>query len=150
MSHKIRVTLLNSDDQPTRIAATHLLVQAFDDTVRYGSERIARELESQADPFYRQAFVAWLDGELVGAACVKAAEWASDTHILYLSGVEQSARGQGVGKALVQARMDWVSTQYRNGCLLVSTRHHKRFNALGFKTWREDSRSARALMWREL
>jgi GNAT superfamily N-acetyltransferase len=150
MSKKIRVATLSADDLETRTAAAALLARAFDDPLRYGAPRIARELEPEAAPFYRQAFVAWLDDELVGAACIKAANWASELHILYLSGVEPSARGQGVGRALVQARLDWVREHHRTGGLLVSTRHQKRFSAYGFKAWREDSRSGRALMWREL
>lgn len=52
---------------------------------RYEESRLATEL-CQVDtlPFYRKFFGAYdFDGTLIGVGGIKAADWASDTHILY-------------------------------------------------------------------
>ena len=91
-------------DRPAVAAAAALIATAFADPERYAPERIAAELQPTPSPLERQFFVAYRHGYLVGAAGLKAADWASGTHILYLSAVAADCRGLGIGRALVRAR----------------------------------------------
>jgi GNAT superfamily N-acetyltransferase len=110
---------------------------------RYEKTRLVAEV-SQVDtgPFYRKFFGAFdLDGALIGIGGIKAADWASDTHILYLMAVEIEHRGMGVGSDLEMIRIQWLRENFLRGRCLVSTRHKKRFERWGFKSLSEvDSR----------
>ena len=77
-----------------REAAADVILAAFADPTRYGRERLVEQLAPAAMPFYRRFFVARRQGELVGVGGIKAADWASDTHILYLDAVAEHARGR--------------------------------------------------------
>ncbi len=146
MNPEIRIAELSDSDPQAREAAAAVLSAAFDDSIRYDAARLQAELVCAPPPFYRKFFCAWQDGELVGAGGIKAADWASNTHILYLSAVARHARGQGVAKALIAARLDWVRARFAAGCVLVSTSHRKRFAGLGFRLARVDREAGRYLM----
>lgn len=124
------------------IAATHrVIVSAFDNSQRYPAQRISEELQPATEPQYRQFIVVWHEGRLVGAGGIKSADWASNTHVLYLSAVESNLRGRGIGRALVRTRLDWIFERHNQGRVLVSTLKPKRYRDIGF---REVSRKAAA------
>ncbi len=88
----------------------------------------------EALPFYRKFFGAYhADGTLIAVGGVKAADWASDTHILYMMAVDKDHRGKGIGSDLEKARIQWVRDNFSNGRCLVSTKHKKRFERWDFK-----------------
>jgi GNAT superfamily N-acetyltransferase len=149
VTRDVRIEKLAAGDTQTQEAVVRLLLDAFGDAVRYGEERIRSQLQPSSDVFYRQFFVALRGEEVVGAGGMKGADWASDTHLLYLSAVASDARGQGVAKALVQARISWVEHHFEAGRILVSTRHKKRFAKLGFRSFSEDGAGERNLIIRE-
>lgn len=103
---------------------------------RYGRSRLVAELTSvQEAPLYTQFFGAFTDEiGLVGVGGVKASDWASNTHVLFLAAVEKAYRGQGIGTALEDARLEWLRANFDYGRCLVSTRHEKRFSRRHFKT----------------
>lgn len=146
MSKTLQISLLDPADSAALDAAATVLVNAFNEPGRYGVERIKAELQPVEAPFYRRFYIAWQGGEVVGAGGIKAADWASNTHVLYLSAVAEQARGRGIARALVQARIDWVRSQYPTGTLLVSTRHRKRFAQFGFHPVGEPEEFGRTLM----
>jgi len=146
---RIRVDPLDDSSHALRDAAAAILARAFANPERYSVDRIARELEFEASPlFYRQFFVAMRSGEVLGVGGVKAADWASHTHLLYLSAVAPEWRGQGIGRALVKARIEWVESRFASGRLLVSTDKVKRFRELGFSEIRHSNIDGRRLMLR--
>ena len=63
---------------------------------------------------------------------IKAADWASDTHILYSMAVDELHRGKGVGSGLEAARIQWMRYNFAHGRCLVSTKHKKRFERWDF------------------
>jgi GNAT superfamily N-acetyltransferase len=86
-------------------------------------------------PFYRKFFGAYdFDGTLIGVGGIKSADWASDTHILYMMAVDKSHRGKGVGSDLESIRIQWMLENFPRGRCLVSTKHKKRFERWDFKT----------------
>ena len=113
-------------------ACVTLLVNAFAKPKRYSALRLAEELQAESPLFYRQFFVAVADGKIIGIGGIKAADWASHTHLLYLSAVAPEYRGQGVGRALLKARLDWAMANFKTGRILVSSPKAKRFRELGF------------------
>lgn len=125
------------------------MLAAFDNPERYGLERILEQLQAAPPPFYRHFFVCRQQGEVIGVGGVKAADWASDTHILYLSGVAEHARGQGVARALIGARIAWVMENFPHGRLLVSTARSRRFARLGFRLVGKREAEGRRLMLME-
>ena len=90
-------------------------------------ERIRRDLQQQEAAFYRRFFVAMAGGEMLGVGGVKAADWASDTHILHLSAVAPEQRGKGIGRALIAARVAWVEANFERKVV-------KRFALYNFRT----------------
>lgn len=136
-------------DGPAVAAAAALIATAFADPERYAPERITAELQPTPSPLERQFFVAYRHGYLVGAAGLKAADWASGTHILYLSAVAADCRGLGIGRALVRARLDWLRQRFASGRVLVSTSKPKRFRSLGFRRVNRAGATGRHLMFLE-
>ena len=102
---------------------------------RYEKSRLETEIFSEDKlPFYRKFFCAYnADGLFIGVGGIKAADWASDTHILYLMAVDKDHRGKGVGTDLEKARIEWLLSNFNHGRCLVSTKRKKRFVRWGFK-----------------
>lgn len=138
------------DDANALADAARVLDLSFNDPVRYPLERLVRCLEQHDGTFYNRFVIAEQHGDIVGVGGVKAADWASDTHLLYLSAVAPHARGQGIGKALVEARLAWLRQHLQRGRVLVSTTKRKRFEGLGFKELTGRSVDGKALMMLEL
>lgn len=109
-----------------------LLFNAFAQPERYSLQRLRNELQNGSAPFYRKFFIAFEAGEIVGIGGVKAADWALHTHLLYLSAVAPTHRRQGIGRALVKARIEWIEQHFDSGRILVSSAKNKRFRELGF------------------
>lgn len=124
-------------DSPEANEAVELLIRNCPcESGRYGKSRLVAELCTvQMTPIYSQFFGAFMnDIGLVGVGGIKATDWASNTHVLFLAAVEKVYRGQGIGTALEDARLEWLKDHYDQGRCLVSTRHEKRFSRRGFKT----------------
>lgn len=102
---------------------------------RYEKARLVNEIcQIDALPFYRKFFGAYdIGGVLIGVGGIKAADWASDTHILYMMAVDKNHRGKGVGSDLERVRIQWVRGLFPHGRCLVSTKHKKRFERWDFK-----------------
>jgi len=103
---------------------------------RYEKSRLVTEICAvDLQPFYRKFFGAYdFDGTLIGVGGIKAADWASDTHILYMMAVDKDHRGKGVGSDLESIRIQWMRDNFPSGRCLVSTKHKKRFERWDFKT----------------
>jgi GNAT superfamily N-acetyltransferase len=84
---------------------------------------------------------------MVGVGGLKSADWASSTHILYLSAVEPAYRGLGIGRALVAARIEWIMDRNREGRILVSTTRPKRYRHFGFSELRPRQSASARLMF---
>ena len=145
---RLRIEPLDPDSAILVDACTTLLVNAFADPVRYSLERIRRDLQQREAIFYRQFFVAMAGGEVLGVGGVKAADWASDTHILHLSAVAPEQRGKGIGRALIAARIAWVEANFERGRILVSTARTRRYREMGFVEIRASRIGSRRLMVR--
>lgn len=145
----IAIELLQPDDYAGREAATAVLLASFDNPQRYDRARIEAQLISAEAPFYRHFFVARRGEEIVGAGGIKAADWAIDTHILYMSAVAEPMRGQGIARGLIAARIAWVIENFPSGRLLVSTARTGRFNRLGFRVVGKHESDGRRLMMME-
>lgn len=143
-----RIETLDTSSPVLTSAAVTLLINAFSQPERYSTKRLHEELSGHTPPFYRQFFVAANRGEIIGIGGIKAADWASNTHLLYLSAVSPEYRGHGIGRALVKARVDWVEANFRKGRILVSTPKAKRFQDLGFVDVRKGFVEGRHLMMR--
>lgn len=126
--------------------ARALVVRVFADPRRYSVERVAGEMQPAPVPEQRRFFVAYRGGVLVGSGGLKSADWASHTHVLYLSVVAPEHRGLGIGRALVKARLDWLRREQRHGRVLVSTTREKRFLDFGFRRISRQDRYDRCLM----
>jgi predicted N-acetyltransferase YhbS len=85
---------------------------------------------------------------VVAIGGVKAADWASRTHILYLSAVAPERRGQGIGRALIKARLDWLEGNFAAGRILVSATKLRRFRDLGFAELRHGRIDGKHLLLR--
>jgi GNAT superfamily N-acetyltransferase len=116
--------------------------------VRYSAERVRLELGSDDPVFYRRFFIATHESEVVAIGGVKAADWASRTHILYLSAVAPERRGQGIGRALIKARLDWLEANFAAGRILVSATKLRRFRDLGFAELRHGRIDGKHLLLR--
>ena len=143
---KLLIRALDTHDMLQLEAAIDLVENAFADPVRYSRERIMREMLVEEPPFYRQFFVAIKDGKVAGVGGVKAADWATKTHLLYLSAVAPEMRGQGIARALLAARIEWLNKRFGSGRVLVSTSRTKRFRELGFVEIRGSKIEDRILM----
>lgn len=145
---KLRIDTLDSSSNALVEACTTLIENAFGDPERYGADRVALELRAVDPYFYRCFFVAMEAGAVLGIGGVKAADWASNTHLLYMSAVKPERRGQGIGRALIKARIDWVERTFPAGRILVSTAKTKRYRELGFVEIRNSRLAERHLMMR--
>ena len=145
---KLLIRALDRLDNDQLAASIDLVVAAFANPERYDRERVAREMLSDHPVFYRQFFVAIKGGRIVGVAGVKAADWAAKTHLLYLSAVAPEKRGQGIGRALLEARIEWVEKRFGSGRILTSTTRARRFRELGFVEVKGSEINERCLMLR--
>jgi predicted N-acetyltransferase YhbS len=146
---KIRIDTLDTSSPALLEASVTLIVNAFADPERYSAERVARELRGDDPAFYRRFFVAMDAGEIVAVGGIKAADWASRTHIFYLSAVTPERRGKGIGRAMVKARIDWLEEKFESGRILVSAAKTKRFRDLGFVEVRNSAIDGRHLLVRK-
>ncbi|MGJ0484440.1 MAG: GNAT family N-acetyltransferase [Methylomicrobium sp.] len=131
-------TIRPLDTTPTALSDAVNLI-AFNcpsESERYEKSRLVTEIcPVETLPFYRKFFAAYLpNGTLIGLGGIKAADWASDTHILYMAAVDKEHRGKGIGTDLETIRIQWVRDHFPRGRCLVSTKHEKRFARRGFKT----------------
>ena len=124
---------LHWDDRPAIAQASAIIRGVFDDPVRYSTERIAEEMQPALPPLDRVFLVAYRHGRLVGIGGIKSADWASNTHVLYLSAVEKESRGNGIGRALIRARVEWIQGCNPHGRILVSTARPRRYRDHGFR-----------------
>lgn len=145
---KTRIESLDVGNAAQVEASIALLVDAFEHGERYDAQRLREELQSASGLFYRQFFVATNDGEVIGFGAVKAADWASHTHLLYLSAVAAKHRGLGIGRALLKARIAWVESNFKFGRILVSSARSKRFQEAGFVPIPRSGIEGRHLMMR--
>jgi predicted N-acetyltransferase YhbS len=129
---KLLIRTLDVHDPGQLEASIDLIERAFADPDRYDRDRIAREILGNHPVFYRQFFVAIKGGRIVGVGGVKAADWSAKTHLLYLSAVTPEMRGQGIGRELIEVRIEWLERQFSTGRILVSTARAKRFREFGF------------------
>lgn len=146
ITNEARISPLEHDDDATRAAAADILLTAFANPERYSLARIEEQLRPAPPPFYRHFFIARLGDEVVGVGGIKAADWASDTHILYLSAVAEHARGQGIARSLIATRIAWAMENFSHGRLLVSTARPRRFTRLGFRLMGKQEAGGRRLM----
>lgn len=140
---------LDVRDAEQVIKTIELLSLCFSDCERYTAKRLTDELKESQPPFYRQFFVAEHQGKIVGGGGVKAVDWASETHVLYLSAVDPAFRSRGIGKTLVKVRLDWLKESFGSGRVLVSTQKIERFKSFGFKQTCKASPDGRVIMLKE-
>lgn len=145
---KIRFDTLDATSPALLEASVTLIVNAFGDPERYSAERVARELRADDSVFYRQFFIAIEAGQILAVGGIKAADWASNTHILFLSAVAPERRGKGIGRALIKARIEWLEKNFRHGRILVSAAKTRRFRDLGFVEIRNSNIDGRHLLLR--
>ena len=145
---KFQIEVLDASSPLLLEASITLLINAFSKPERYSVQRLSEELQTDDPVFYRRFFVAVEAGKIIGIGGVKAADWASHTHLLYLSAVALEHRGKGIGRALVKARVDWVEKNFKSGRILVSSPKAKRLIELGFTEIRKSFMDGRHLLFR--
>lgn len=144
----IRIVTLDPSSPVLLEASVTLIVNAFADPKRYSAERVRRELSLDDPVFYRKFFIATEDNEVLAVGGIKAADWATRTHILYLSAVAPERRGKGLGRAMIKARIDWVEASFKSGRILVSATKTRRFKDNGFAEIRNGCIDGRHLLMR--
>lgn len=130
---KFEIYQIDLADQVNKDCAMQLYSQTYpENNERYSLERLDDELQNRSGWNYRQFFAANIGPQLVGIGAIKAADWASNTHIMYLGAVASEYRGMGIGTALEKARIQYDKENFSTGRILVSTKHSKRFQKHGF------------------
>lgn len=132
---KYTIRILDTDEVSITNAVNLLCSNCPNESGRYEKSRLAREIECiNTRPFYKLFWGAYdSDNVLIGIGGIKAADWASDTHILHTMVVDEAHRGKGLGSKLELVRIQWVRDNFSHGRCLVSTKHKKRFDRWGFK-----------------
>lgn len=144
--NKLRIDTLDVTSPHLVEECVTLLFNAFAKPERYSLQRLSDELQADQTPFYRKFFIAVSAGKIVGFGGVKAADWASNTHLLYLSAVSSKYRQQGIGRALIKARVEWIEKNFASGLILVSSTKDKRFRDFGFVRIPKSNRAEHQLM----
>lgn len=128
------IRALESNSSALSEAVNLLSSNCPSESERYDKSRLETEIAQVTSlPFYKKFFGAYDQTNLlIGVGGVKASDWASDTHILYMMAVDKDHRGKGVGSALERARIEWIRSNFPRGRCLVSTKHRKRFERLNF------------------
>lgn len=152
-SKVIQIAVLDAGESEKVIQTVEVLHGCFAGSERYTVSRLNEELKPMIEPMYRHFFVATVqtkkETRVVGVGGVKAADWASNTHILYLSGVHPDYRNIGIGRKLIKARIDWIQSRFEGGRVLVSTPKIERFKQFGFKPATKSCDKGRAIMLME-
>jgi GNAT superfamily N-acetyltransferase len=143
---KFRIDTLDTSSDALLDSCATLIVNAFADHERYNLDRVRSELRCDDPVYYRRFFIAVENSQIIALGGVKAADWASKTHILYLSAVSPEKRGRGIGRALIKARLDWLKTTFKSGRILVSATKTRRFRDLGFRELRNGNIDGKHLM----
>lgn len=146
----VQVAVLDAAESEKVIQTVEVLRGSFAGSDRYTLQRLADEVKPVGEPLYRYFFIATVktktDERVVGVGGVKAADWASNTHVLYLSAVHPEFRNLGIGKRLVKARVDWIRAQFGSGRVVVSTPKIERFKQFGFRPVTRACDKGRAIM----
>lgn len=130
---KFHIYQIDMNDPINKDCALQLYFKTYpENNERYSLDRLDDDLLSQSGWNYRTFFAANIGSQLVGIGAIKAADWASNTHIMYLGAVASEHRGMGIGTALEKARIQYVKENFSTGRILVSTKHSKRFQKHGF------------------
>ncbi len=139
------------------VAAVAITVESFSSDGgtlgQYAAPRVRERLLSglRASEYAPRFIVALQDdGTVIGVAGWGKLEFASRTWGLFLSSVSRNHRGQGVGTALVRERLRRIEAESGQGRVLVSTRHRKRFERLGFRSVDYDAELSLHLMLKRL
>ncbi|WP_066886806.1 GNAT family N-acetyltransferase [Dechloromonas denitrificans] len=149
MMEDFTIAELDWNDQAAVATARELVIGVFDNPLHYSATRIGEEFAPALAPLQRCFFVAYQGGGMVGAGGIKSADWASHTHLLYLSVVLPAARGQGIGRELVKSRLAWLRQNNAHGRVLVSTVKARRFLGLGFRQLNRRDIDGKSLMFLE-
>ncbi len=121
-----------------------------------GQYAVSRVRERLASSFYHgeyaPRFIVAIKGneKIIGVAGWGKLEFASRTWGLFLSSVNREYRGKGVGTALVRERLRRIEEETDKGRILVSTKHRKRFEKLGFRSVDYDEELSLHLMLKNL
>ena len=130
---QIHIYHIDMNDHVNKDSALQLYFKTYpDNNERYSLDRLDDELSTKSGWNYRTFFAANIGSVLVGIGAIKAADWASNTHIMYLGAVASEHRGIGIGTALEKARIQYVKENFSTGRILVSRKHSKRFQKHGF------------------
>ena len=146
----VQVAVLDDAESEKVIQTVEVLHGSFAGSDRYTVSRLTEEVKPAGEPLYRHFFIATVktkaEERVVGVGGVKAADWASNTHVLYLSAVHSDFRNSGIGKKLVKARVDWIRTHFGSGRVVVSTPKIERFKQFGFRPVTRACDKGRAIM----
>ncbi|MEN9879778.1 MAG: hypothetical protein RIQ55_424 [Pseudomonadota bacterium] len=146
----VQVAVLDDAESEKVIQTVEVLHGSFAGNDRYTVQRLNEEVKPAGEPLYRHFFIATVETKaevkVVGVGGIKAADWASNTHVLYLSAVHPDFRNSGIGKKLVKARIDWVRAHFGNGRMVVSTPKIERFKQFGFRQVTRACDKGRAIM----
>lgn len=149
-STTVQVDVLDAAESEKVIQTVEVLHGSFSGSDRYTVKRLTEEVKPAGEPLYRHFFIATVktkaEERVVGVGGVKAADWASNTHVLYLSAVHPEFRNLGIGRKLVKARVDWLRNQFGNGRVVVSTPKVERFRQFGFRPVTRACDKGRAIM----
>ena len=105
---KFHIYQIDMNDSVNKDCALQLYFKTYPgNNERYSLDRLDDELSTQSGWNYRTFFAANIGPQLVGIGAIKAADWASNTHIMYLGAVASEHRGIGIvtGKQIGRAHV---------------------------------------------
>ncbi len=103
------ISIQYSDDSGFSLSFTSLrspVLRTYPDDSVHTAQELIRRTDAEC-------FFVWMDGQLVGQAVVTA-DWNKIANLWDIR-VEESARGKGVGKALIDACLQWARQQGLKG-----------------------------------